>query len=317
MKKFNSIEKKLMEKEAKNRGVNLMQVLIEKANNYTNARKCTCMECGLPLEVGEGHAVALPQKGFSYRYLCSKHYAPTTNNYHSNDYTVKGTTKSTDLASTYVGCEIELKSVNDYNKFNLVSSLMNSYGHKEERDCTVTEEHGTLILQGIASLGFLRSVEKYGCLEVVNNPSCGAHIHASINNIGIVRRFYHSLFLPLNDYLQSLGSEELERVFGSDFRSYACPIDRYSEPTNHSNFINTQHDNTLEFRLPRITSARQYIECVKFWRKCVWYINSYFCSIWNESASREEKKALAQKVGAQLVQYTQYLVNGDYIKLSV
>ena len=86
---------------------------------------------------------------------------------------------------------------------------------------------------------------------------------------------------------------------------------------SHSNFVNCQHDNTLEFRLPRITSARQYIESVKFWRKCVWYINTYFCEVWNESTSREEKKALAQKIGAQLVQYAQYLVNGDYIKLSV
>lgn len=317
---FNKVEKIRIASKAQENNTSIMYELIHNADRYTNARTCICCDCAeKTLAPSEGHAVAIPSLGFSYRYLCNDCYNNARNAYHSNarqGFSKKGTDKETELAKTEGGYEFELQRVDD-NTFTTLSTMLNLLGHKGEADCTVSEEHPTLILKGLACLAFLRSLEKYDMLSIVDNPNCGAHMHNAIDNIGIVRRFYHSLFMPLNDYLKSLGSEELERVFGSDFRGYATPINRNSDAMSHSNFVNCQHEKTLEFRLPRVTSARQYIECAKFWRKCVWYINSHFCAVWNESASRDEKKALAQKVGAQLVQYAQYLVNGDYIKLSV
>jgi hypothetical protein len=57
-------------------------------------------------------------------------------------------------------------------------------------------------------------------------------------------------------------SEKVKRIFGRDFVGYASPITNRTEATNHSNFINVQHDNTLEWRICVYRNAEQYAHCV-------------------------------------------------------
>ena len=82
-----------------------------------------------------------------------------------------------------------------------------------------------------------------------------------------IRRFYHSLFLKLSDELKACPTET-EKLFGRNFGTWARPISECSSPTEHTNFINTQHDNTLEFRLVMFRNARQYMAVTKFARAC-------------------------------------------------
>ena len=113
-----------------------------------------------------------------------------------------------------------------------------------------------------------------------------------------MRRYYHSIFLPLNDYIDSLGAERRVEVFGSDFRYYAMKINENSDPQSHSNIFNTQHLHTLEFRLPRVIGYKQYMNVLKFWREVVCYINNYD---FKEDADAVTRKATARTCGGALV----------------
>ena len=81
--------------------------------------------------------------------------------------------------------------------------------------------------------------------------------------------------------------------FGSDFRYYACKIDRYTDCMNHANFINVQHDHTLEFRLPRIREYRQFVELLKFWREVGFFLNNFDFEKTAEAITRKRKASEA------------------------
>ena len=76
--------------------------------------------------------------------------------------------------------------------------------------------------------------------------------------------YYHELFTPLSDYLLAHTADTL-RVFGRELSAYdyATPISGSTWEWGHSNFINIQHDYTVEFRLCRFRTAAQYMHVAK------------------------------------------------------
>ena len=112
--------------------------------------------------------------------------------------------------------------------------------------------------------------------------------------------YYHSLFGGFQSWLENIGVEKRKEIFGSDFRNYAKRVDmeNHAAPV-HGSFINVEHNNTLEFRLPRIVSHKQYIKIVKFWREVGCTINHFdFC----KNADATTRKVKAKECGAYIVQ---------------
>lgn len=247
-----------------------------------NINRGKCYECQDRLEKGEGYRVYIMGRGI--RMVCRKHYS---NNgllsYHGGDRTNTpsiGTEKITPLAKQLVGVEVEtVKGVSEANLSEyttLRQLLQKSFATEAEEDCTVSAEFPSEKMQGLAKISkVLQSMEKHDLIKYVADNSCGAHIHTSINDIEYIRRYYHSLFLPLYNYISAMSRQERLEVFGSDFRGYAMRINEDTNPRTHENFVNCQHRDTIEFRLPRIIGYKQYLTCVKFWREVGLLLNTF------------------------------------------
>ena len=266
-----------------------------RTHDVRNIRECGCCQDGCNNRGSRGtmRAVLAVGKGHGFRYLCPAHYGLNgLKEYHNNvDVTYIGTKKNTDLASTPVGVEFEvvLKNEKDTPLLNIFRTTLANYASaRQEEDCTVCAEFPTGAFMGINSLSkLLDSFERYGVLEALtNNSRCGAHIHAGTVCVEYVKRNYEALFKPLADHISNMSGNDKIKYFGSDFRSWATYPD-WSEPESHSNMFNTQHQHTLEFRLPRCTSAKQYLQCCKAWRAVVCEIN---LSLQTESAEKIGKR---------------------------
>ena len=133
---------------------------------------------------------------------------------------------------------------------------------------------------------------------MLNTPRTGAHTHVGVDDMPYLRRYYHSIFVPFCEWLESHNSEWLVDKFGSSFRGYACKINRTSDVYNHSNVVNMQHEHTIEFRLPRITGYKQYMQVIKFWREVGLFLNTFDFDKEAEAGVRLEK---ARKAGEGVV----------------
>ena len=298
------------------RGKSNKQLLnLLRTHDIRNIRECGCAQEGCSNRGSRGtmRAVLAVGKGHGFRYLCPKHYGLNgLSSYHNGvtaDTTYIGSKKNTSLASTSIGVEFEVvvKSGKDTPLLNIFrTALANFACARQEEDATVCAEFPTGAFVGINSLSkLLDSFEKYGILDALtSNERCGAHIHAGCICVEYVRENYEALFKPLADYINNLQSEDKIKYFGSDFRDWArCPI--WYNPNNHTNIFNTQHACTLEFRLPRCISAKQYLQCVKAWRAVVCEINL------------SHKKESAEKIGKRLPEVFMKYYNfmNDYYEL--
>lgn len=256
-----------------------------RTHDIRNIRECGCCQDGCGKRGGRGtmKAVLAVGKGHGFRYLCPDHYGLNgLMSYHSNsaDVTYVGSRKNTDLASTPVGVELEivLKNKEDIALLNIFRTSLANYAYcRQEEDCTVNAEFPTGAFIGINSLSkLLDSFEKYGVLEALtDNKSCGAHIHAGCTCVEYVREDYEAIFKPLADHISNMSANDKIKYFGSDFRTWATYPTWYN-PQSHCNMFNTQHQHTLEFRLPRCISSKQFIQCCKAWRAVVCEINLFY-----------------------------------------
>lgn len=253
-------------------------------NDVRNIRECGCCQDGCTNRGGRGtmRAVLAVGKGHGFRYLCNEHFGLNgLMSYHSNvDVTYIGSRKNTDLASTPIGCEIEivLRNRSDMPLLNILrTSLANYASARQEEDATVCAEFPTGAFLGINSLSkLLDSFERYGVLEALtDNANCGAHIHAGCTCVEYVREHYVTIFKPLADHISNMTARDKIKFFGSDFRTWA-EYPNWRQTETHTNIFNVQHSHTLEFRLPRCISSKQFIQCVKAWRAVVCEINTHY-----------------------------------------
>ena len=269
----------------------------------TNIRACKCYQDGAYIARGDGIGIWIPSRG--QRYLCrqcAQGVQAVSNSYHTSARRgfakILGTQKKGLLQSTTIGIEIEGIQVADVSDYALRLYLQKL--GTVESDASVDYEVPTAPMQGLKTLSkFLEYVERGGFLPCVNNEQCGAHIHVQCNNIDYVRRYYHSIFLPLAKWIENLGSEKRIEIFGSDFRHYAQMIDRDTWPQNHTNIFNCQHEQTLEFRLPRIAGKDQYMQVVKFWREVGYTVNTW--KFHKEDPSNDVRLANAKLCSERLV----------------
>lgn len=139
-------------------------------------------------------------------------------------------------------------------------------------DSTVDCEFKSCVYRGFNSIAAYASTIEYlkerG--EIVLDENCGLHTHVGhetmINSASMayIRRFYHSLFLPL----YKVWNEDEEKAcqlfgrYGEDWAIYM--LDERGDECCHSLAINVQHEPTIEWRQPRFQTAEQYIACLHY-----------------------------------------------------
>ena len=262
-----------------------------------NINKGHCLVCGCVVESGTGFRRYV--RGRGKRVLCERH-ASSLEYYHDSD-TFRadsiGTNKKMPLTRQLVGVEIEMDCAKTDEIYLRFRGTLERVGYCLENDCTVRGgEAPSPKMQGLAHISKVLQNNEDIFYAFTNNT--GAHIHTSTSRIDYIRRYYHSIFLPLNDYIKAHSSEWRVDRFGSDFRGYASSIDEYTDPENHENFVNCQHENTIEFRLPRIRERHQFMNCIKFWREVGFLIENYNFNPTSDSTTRKD---MARKCGQEIV----------------
>lgn len=223
--------------------------------------KCSCKSCNA-LGV---YKLPVRKRGGGNAFLCEFHW--NYNDPYSADNLVWiGENKAHgDTASI----ELETSRTTKNARLEL---CVNSF--RPTHDCTVDTEYKSPCYNGFNALkAYLSSIQDMidsNDLEI--NQTCGTHLHLGnryhINhkNMEAIRRFYHSLFVPLSDAMKN-DSAKTARIFGRDFGEWAKPIYDGINPVEHTNFINTQHDETLEFRICKFVTAEQYSAAVDLCRE--------------------------------------------------
>lgn len=140
-------------------------------------------------------------------------------------------------------------------------------------DCTVSLEAKSPIYYGRQSIAkYADTIERLisdGDMAITSN--CGTHTHfgavftdrpdTEAINIYFMEWFrqedvYRALVQPIADILRE-HETETARFFGRSLGGWARYPSFYS-PCTHENFINLQHNHTVEIRLPRFKNAAQY-----------------------------------------------------------
>lgn len=262
-----------------------------------NVNKGHCMVCGRVVLSGEGFRREV--RGRGKRVFCSEH-ALGLECYHGSDtYRADyiGTHKKMALTNQLIGVEIEVDGDREDALYQRFRGTLERVGYCFERDCTVIGgEAPSPKMRGLAHISKVLQNNEDAFVYFTNDT--GAHIHTSTSKIDYIRRYYHSIWLPLCSYISSHDADWRVLKFGSDFRHYAQKINADTYEEAHENFVNVQHDNTIEFRLPRIRERHQFMNVLKFWREVGFYIENYD---FHESDNSVNRKTYATKCGTDIV----------------
>lgn len=128
----------------------------------------------------------------------------------------------------------------------------------------------------------------------VNHEKCGIHTHFGfIDNRYNFHRLgtdYELLFKELNKIVSALTDEERTEIFGRTWGEYNRSLS-FCYPYSHKNWINIQHEYTLEIRMPRFVDATQYMKFLKTFKKMFKALDTYYISKGAESNYNHERNA--------------------------
>jgi hypothetical protein len=277
--------------------------------NYTNSLGVRCTACGTV-------AIPVAKRGGRNAFFCpvhAEHWA--MEGYNDENQQGKGTEKKHGFTFSV---EFETSHTSIRAKMELVD-----VGFVPTRDGTVDIEYKSPIYDGLNALSKHCATAEtlMNCDELGIDSDCGTHFHVGhkqhINSTTIqyIRRFYHSLFIPLCEEMQAQGNAKTAAFWGRGFTYYASPIENGCYAEAHENFVNVQHDPTIEFRLCKFRNATQYMTCAKFCRDAVNAVINNFVVHFNDMPENgmtqtEYRKHKAQIAGAKIVKlYRKYTAN--------
>lgn len=233
--------------------------------------KCQCPNCSA---IGT-HKYSVRRRGGNNAFLCDFHARylegySTENNYRLGGEKANGFTYS-----------IELETMRPEFQARLELLLA---GYIPTSDCTVDVEFKSPIYEGLNAVkAYLPSIQwMLDANLIAIDGHCGSHFHVGhhdyINSryMSYIRRFYHSLFVPLCDAMRE-NNEKATAIFGRDFGQWATTIDRNSNAMEHTNFINVQHEYSIEFRRMFFANADQYSRGIDFCKAVTAKIVNGFC----------------------------------------
>lgn len=226
--------------------------------------------------------VPIAKRGERCGYMCSFH-AFNLEGYSDENNFRKGNRKANGFT---ISQELETSNSNIKARGELLD-----FGFIPTSDATVDVEYKSPIYEGLNAISKqCVSIEKLianGDLQI--DSSCGTHCHVGhaefINPTTMqqIRRFYHSIFVPLSDCMVN-NPEATTAFWGRSFNSFgwARPINEHSSATEHRNFVNMEHSYTIEFRLAKFQTAAQYMQIVKFCRDVVNAVIENFVKHFND-----------------------------------
>ena len=296
----------------------------------TNLRKCTCKICGNTIQAGQGFKTYSKNK---YGFICSnckelnqggilKAYTYKNHTKYNLDNAIRLSngwesyndenrqrinehTKTNDCTIS-IELEIPHEALN-YNKTEDFKWLINQ-GFYATHDGTVWKEFKSPIYNNLLGLSkTLHNLENINKLNQWNNSNeYGTHNNIgnsalTENNLNIIKRFYHSLFVPYSNYLVS-NSVKCKTLYGRKLEGWARPINENSNVTEHSNFINMQHNTHIEFRVNKLITAKQYLMACRLNQDIIQkVIANYFLAKYNEGMSASKKRELAKKSSEKMI----------------
>lgn len=255
----------------------------------------TCTRCEGTFPVSEMIGTTSAKRGGNVTYMCRR-CATVNEHYHATNDKVMGTNKANKV---YDGIEFECSYSDEYARNTIFE-----YGFIPTHDCSLrsdsyerryghdgtTCEYVSGLMKGLNRASkFALTCDKLiqdGHLKV--NDSCGTHFHVSIDSmkdehgektyVGYIARFYHSLFIPLNEAMKA-NPDATEALFGRYFNShYAKEITQYAQPkTDRYLWINVLNSSNIEFRLNRFVSGKQYQALMKMEVEMTKCIVKNFC----------------------------------------
>ena len=282
-----------------------------------------CTRCGREFLVETMVGTISRKRGNRVEYMCNT-CAKQNERYHAINAKILGTAKKN---MVLCGIEFESSFSNEYARNTIFE-----YGFIPTHDASLnsdeyssrygydgsTCEYVSALMKGLNRASKFCLTCDYliseGHLKV--NSSCGTHFHVSINSMkdengsntgrnsymDMVRRFYHSLFIPLAEEM-SRDTEKCTKVFGRTFNHYAEKPYENCNTNNRYLFINVKADNNIEFRLNRFVSGKQYQNLMKMEVKMVQAIVTNFCEHFMDTdfdRTRYEKRTDYRKHKAEV-----------------
>lgn len=141
-------------------------------------------------------------------------------------------------------------------------------------DSTVEIEYKSPIYQSLCGIRKLfRSMSEeltndYFDYRAGTHCNIGHVEYINSSTIEILGRFYHSLFLPMSQWLELNPLASVE-IYGRVIGGWARPIYEGCDPFQHANFINLEHSTHIEFRQCKYINENQYVDCVQLNTKIV------------------------------------------------
>lgn len=255
--------------------------------------KCTCCNTVHPVSVMV--KTEMPNRGGRHAYMCAD--CATRNRwYHTSNNELQGKAKANQVG---VGWELETSFSDDYAR-----NILFEYGMIPTNDSSL---HGSRTCEYVSGIQQGLNIGSKMCVTIENlmqgghiqiNDSCGTHFHVSVDSMkdengnqtymGYIRRFYHSLFVPLAKAM-SENHEKTEKLFGRYFTGYAKFIDENANENNRYNFINVTNNSNIEFRLNKFVSAKQAQTLTKMEVEMVKCIVTNFCEHFNDTDIDERR----------------------------
>lgn len=272
-----------------------------------NFAVCTC--CGQSFPVESMTGTAMPNRGGRVAYMCAE-CARRNRYYHTSNNELQGVAKGNKVG---VGHELELAYHDDYAR-----NILFEYGCIPTNDSSLCGTRTCEFVSGIQQ-GLNISSKMWVTLETLKNEghiqindSCGTHFHVSVDSMkdgngemtymGYIRRFYHSLFVPLARAMEA-NPEKTRALFGRYFTGYARNIDQFANPDNRYNFVNVTNNSNIEFRLNKFVSAKQAQAVTKMEVEMVKCIVTNFCEHFMDTEwdrRRYEKRTAYRKHKAEV-----------------
>lgn len=269
---------------------------------HTNTA-CKCQYCGAIGDTAHFVRVTLANRGGRSAYLCPAH--ATRYGDHGYHQRAQTATRGTSKAHGFTfGFELELTAPTAQMRVELAN-----VGFMPTQDITTDTEFVSPVYQSMNPLP--KKLETIHKLILAGEGAItdreGTHIHVGhvefINREtnDYIARFYHSLFTPLSEAMRAEPART-EKLFGRNFNNWARPIDRYTDPREHTNFINLQHSRTIEFRLAKFITPGQFMNCFYFARDVAKTIINNFIKHFNDdNADRAYRLHKAQVTANKLV----------------
>lgn len=243
------------------------------------ARSGHCVECGrMTCEEDGGIRVTIPSQKNGV-WVCENHRGKRNLRGYGDENSTRLGSGNADNIS--ISVELESMGRSTHARAYLVDNKF-----MPTEDCTVDIEYKSPIYtseQPLAKIiGGIEYMDKNNDYQFsVSDDRCGIHTHFGFidnsYNFCMLKYDYKDLFKELADIVERLNDEQLFAIFGRDFGSYNQKLN-YNYPSEHENWINIQHNYSLEIRMPRFDTAEKYMRFLKTFKKIFKALNTHYIS---------------------------------------